>query len=571
VRQEQAYWMKLNTPSICLGRDLVLALTAVLLQLSVQMRLLAEPNVPSGNNFDLQADKPGLIDFFGPKDAGCFAAEVSNSFQGALALDFVSREQDGFPAGFLNASPPPQGWTHTMWTRDSGAFMRELVFWGYYEHACQVAACLMNFAGTNAAGFIAFPRYFAPARVHESGTEMDGHAGIIIAMVSLWQRLPPNDPFRARLYDFLNRPSSPVRYLDYLLQRNPLIPGSGEFGGGGPKGLYDNVVQNNMCALALLSAAEMEDAAGNGAEAKQWRQDANLIFQNMEKFLVDNDGGWIWCIDPKSLRPDPEVLKKAINVGFGGLNGVACVTADVLGFQPELWNKDILSHSRRTFDDLYNVPLRKTEFRKYGIWSQFDLIHDGLLTSPSYGQGYAIQTMLLFDDLAMADHALHFLTQATFQARGVTFDHGRLSPYYFYERLYSPDAEGKIELTAGCGPLNLVNVAEPLKVARLIVGVDDTSRDEVRVFPRLPASWTGYEAKNWPIRANHGVVRADLSYKVKNGQSIFYMRVMHGESIPALAVRLPGANGPIWKRQSDVKEISVESSFEQRELRSSSH
>jgi hypothetical protein len=256
-------------------------------------------------------------------------------------------------------------------------------------------------------------------------------------------------------------------------------------------------------------------------------------------------------------------LEKPINVGFGGLNGVVCMNSDVLGFEPESWNHQIVAHSEKTFTQLYQVPSRKEQFDKYGFWSQFDLIHDGMLTSPSYGQGYAIQTMLLMDKLGMAGHALDFLAESTFQAPDVVFPHGRLSPYYFYERLYSPDAVGKAELSSGCGPLNLVNVAEPLKAARLIAGVDDTSPGEVRIIPRLPPAWSGYEAKNWPIRTPTGIVRADLSFKTTDGTNIFQLRLQPGQEIPALAVRLPTANGIVWKRQTNVKEINVGSNVKQ--------
>jgi hypothetical protein len=550
---------------MCFGRKILIGvgLAGLLLRLSGPTPLCAASESTPPVTFNLQVDQPGNIEFFGSKSAAYFTEEVSNSFQGALALDFISHQQAAFPPGFLNASPPPQGWSGTMWTRDSGTFMRELVFWGYYQHACQVVECLMDFVATNKEGYIAFPRYFAPAHGRESGTEMDGHAAIIIAMVSLWQRLPPADPFRERLYDFLHQPSSPVRFLHYLLEHKPLIPGTGEFGEGGPTGLCDNVVQNNLCALALLSAAEMEDAAGDRATAGLWRKDAKIIFRHMQKYLVNNNGSWIWCTDPKTLKPDQAVLRKPVNIGFGGLNGVTCMTADVLGFEPQAWNQKLLAHSEKTFDELYNVPLRREQFEKYGIWSQFDVIHDGLLTSPSYGQGYAIQTMLLTDKLAMADHALDFLAQATFKAPDVSFPRGRLSPYYFYERLYSPDAEGKIELTSGCGPLNLVNVTEPLKVARLIVGVDDTSLSQVQIIPRLPPSWNGYKATNWPIRTSLGMVRADLSFETKDGKAIFNLRLRQGQNIPALAVRMPEANGTVWKHKTNVQEITIESDFEQ--------
>lgn len=505
--------------------------------------------------FDLQADRPGTLEFFGSDTATSFSKEVNESLQGVFRYNYVSTPGGKFPVGFLQASPIPQGWSGTMWTRDGGTFLRELVAWGYYEHACQTAQCLMDFVGTNHAGFIAFPRYFAPGMVHESGTELDGNAAIIIAMVALWQRLPADDPFRARLYEFLHWPSSPLRGLDYQLQRSPLIPGTGEFAGGNPKDPYCNVVQNNLCALAFLSAARMEQAAGDRATARQWRKDAKTLFHNIGKYLVAGDGSWIWCIDP-DLQYDPAILNKAVNVGFGGLNGVVCMSADVEGFDPKTWEwQGAVVHGEKTFEKLYAFPLRKELFDKYGEWTQFNLIHQGNQTGPSYGQGYALQTMLLLDKMDMAGHGLDFLAHATYDCKDVTFERGRLNPYYFFERLYAPGVKG----TAGCGPLNLVNVTEPLKVARLILGVDDTSADEVKIIPRLPPSWTGYRAENWPIRTSRGMARADISYERTNDAIHFILQVKQGGPIPKLAVRLPEKNGNVWQRQDNVMVFKYDS------------
>jgi hypothetical protein len=521
-----------------------------------------EPFIPVSrqtNSFDLQSDEPGQIIFLGSETADLFSREIQESLNGILERNYVSDEENGFPAGFLRASPAAQPWGGTMWTRDGGTFLRELVAWGYYKHACLAAQCLMNLVGTNGEGFISFPRYFGPTNVRSSGTEMDGHAAIIIGIVSLWQRLPAVDPFRSDLFDFLHRNSSPVRYLHHELEHQPLIAGSGEFGGGGPKGLYDNVVQNNLCALALLASAEMEEQAGDRDTAKLWRKDAKTIFRNMERYLVAKDGSWVWCIDPKTLKPDPAVLQKPVNVGFGGLNGVLSMSADVLGFIPRDWQlPEIIDHSQKTFDTLYAFPLREEQFRKYGFWPQFNLIHNGQLSSPSYGQGYALQTMLLLDHLEMAEHGLEFLAHATYESKGIVFSHGRLSPYYFYERLYSPDALGKGELSEGCGPLNLVNVTEPLKVARLLAGVDDTSRKEVRIIPRLPSSWSEYRMKNWPIRTSSGIARMDLLFERKGGRNTLQLRTKDGAKIPALSVRLSSKGHMIWKRQTEVTKAEFE-------------
>jgi hypothetical protein len=521
----------------------------------------------SGNvtSFDLQADTPGTVEFEGSDSAVLFSKEVAESFQGVLDRDYVSHPDGKFPLGFVNASPSGQPWYGTMWTRDAGTFMRELVFWGYDEHACQVAQCIMDFVGTNNEGFVAFPRYFDPQQQgRQSGSEMDGQAATIIAMVELWEHLPAQDPFRARLYQFLHQSSSPVRGMDYFLGDSPLVPGSGEFGGG--KGHEDyNVVQNNLCALAFLSAANMEDEAGDHATAKKWRKDGKIVFRNIGKYLVNARGSWIWGIDLKTLKPNHTDTDSAANSGGGGLNGVVCMSADVLGFNPATWPwQGALVNGRKTFDELYSFPLRKEEFEKYGIWPQMNFTHKGLLTSPSYGQGYALQDMLLFEKLDMAGHGLDFLAQDTYKSPHMIFSlnqyhYDRLSPYYFYERMYSPDALGKIELTAGCGPLNLVNVAEPLKVARLIAGVDDTSLNQVRIIPRLPPEWSGYHMEDWPICTSRGMVRADISFVRTNGMITFVLKVKDGGAIPKLAVRLPGKNETVWKYQNNVEKFEVNS------------
>jgi hypothetical protein len=524
--------------------------------------LRAEPSAPPKPPvvFNLSADQPGKLAFFGSDTADLFTKEVNESFKGVLALDYVSKPDGKFPLGFLNASPPSQPWYGTMWTRDAGTFMRELVFWGYYEHACQVAQCVMDYVGTNSDGFIAFPRFIDPQQGRLSGSEMDGQAATIIAMVALWQRLPAENPFRARLYNFLHQDSSPVRGIHYLLEHGPLVPGSGEFGGG--KGHDDySIIQNYLCALALLSAANMEAEVGDHATAKDWRKDAATLFQNIGKYLVNEKGSWIWGIETNTLKPNKTDMDSAANSGGGGLNGVICMSADVLGFDQSTWPwKGAVSHGENTFDELYAFPPRKEHFDKYGMWAQMNYTHKGLLTSPSYGQGYALQDMLLLDKLAMAGHGLNFLAQTTYKSPHMIYSLGkdhyeRLSPYYFYERLYSPDALGKMELTAGCGPLNLVNVSEPLKVARLIAGVDDTSLKEVRIIPRLPPSWSGYRLENWPILTSHGMVRADISCEKTNGVVNFAFEVKQGGLIPKLAVRLPGENDTVWKHQKNVSEL----------------
>lgn len=504
----------------------------------------------------LQDDLPVSLRFFGSPVADLFTRELDESFRGVLEKNFVATAGNGFPAGFVNASLPGFPWAGTMWSRDGGTYMRELVMRGYYQHASLLAECLINLVEKNENGFYSFPEYFKGSQPG-SGAELDGTASIVIGMVLLWERLPSESPVRAEIQSFLFQNASPLDGIQFTLRTAPLVAGSGEFGCGlGVAGSCYNVVQNALVRLALLAAARMADESGDKPRADGYRSLAVRLTGAMEKYLVDEDGAWIWCIDPKTMKPDPLVLNAKGNKGIGSINGVASMYADVLGLQPleSSW-KAGARHSEKTFLRLYDTPLRKTEFDRYGIWTQFDLLAGGLLSSPSYGQGYAIQTMLLFDNMTMADKALQWLANATYQPVPEYKLH-RDSPYYFYERTYSPDAVGKIPLEEGCGALNLVNVSEPLKVSRLMLGVDDLSLPTVEIIPRLPPGWEGVEAHNWPIRTSAGIVRASIFYRKNGSGAEFKLTLDSGGQIDDLKIRMPSKDGFVWQEKEHASTVS---------------
>lgn len=495
----------------------------------------------------LAEDQPVTLRFFGSPTADLFTKELDQSFQGVLKNSFYDRARDGYPAGFISASLPGFPWAGTMWSRDGGTFMRELVMRGYYQHASLLAECLMHLVEKDRNGFYSFPEYFRGSQPG-AGAELDGTSSIVIGMVLLWERLPHADPVRNDLQAFLFGEASPLNGMQFALQSKPLVAGSGEFGCGlNNPGLCYNVVQNDLVRLAFLAAANMAEQIGDTPRATAYSQSAARLGEGMQRYLVAADGAWIWCVDQKSMKPDPRILNSPGNKGIGSINGVASMYADVLGLQPlqSAWIPEF-AHSQKTFQNLYNTPLRKSEFDRYGIWTQFDLLAGGYLSSPSYGQGYAIQTMLLVDNMEMAGRALSWLVNATYKPVPEYKLH-RDKPYYFYERTYSPDAVGKIPLAEGCGALNLVNVSEPLKVSRLMLGVDDHSLQQVEILPRIPPGWTGVEARNWPIRTRNGVVRANILYRKIDGGADFTLKLLPGQHIDDLRIRMPVKNGFVWR------------------------
>ncbi|HEX5284219.1 MAG TPA: hypothetical protein VFW30_08875 [Bryocella sp.] len=488
------------------------------------------------------------LSFSGSSSAVLFTKEIEASFHGVLDKDFVPVATNSQPAGFVNASPAGQPWNGTMWTRDAGTYLRELTMWGDYKDATLLAHCLIQLVDRNKDGFYSYPRFFRGNK-KSSGTELDGSSAIVIGLVLLWEHLPADSLARHEIQSFLLGDTSPVAYFRYLLSKQPLLSGTGEFGCGMQvPGNCDNLVQNNLVRLALIAVSRMENALRLTEQSSQDGLLATKLRDSMEKYLIASDGSWLWAVDPNTLKPDPRVLMAKVNLGFGGMNGVAAMSSDVLGLEPSVIEPDIIQHSEKTFEKIYEEPKRKQQFDRYGIWTQFDALGGGALTSPSYGQGYALQTMLLTDHLQMADKALGWLAEATYRPIP-EYQLTRSSPYFFYERYYSPLAVGKVTLAAGCGALNLVNVAEPLKVARLVLGVDDSDPALTVLLPRLPPGWEKMEAHHWPILTPHGVVRADISFTKLGAGAIFHLTTHREGELARLRVRMPSATGYVWRER----------------------
>jgi hypothetical protein len=500
----------------------------------------------------------GRLIFFGSQAAQDFTREIDESLQGVLHHNMVLDPVDS-NVGFVSASIDGRPWTGTMWTRDAGVFLRELVQWGYLDEACLLAKALMHLVRPNLEGYATFPVYFKIGQPG-SGSELDGTGAIIIGLVLLWQRLNSKNLTRKTIEDFLTNPQSPIKYIFNRLKNHPLIPGSGEFGGG--SNIVDefyNSVQNNLVRLALLMAERMFRAMGDLSSASECVKYSRLILENMNRYLRNADGTWIWAIEPGSLTQDPEVINHPVNQGFGGMNGILSMSADVFGFLPEDFDSQVVEASRSTFGKFFAFPKRKAMFEKYGIWTQFDRYLNGYFTGPSYGQGYAAQSMLLLDRLDLAGKAVDFLAEVTHHPLPKNYL-DRDSEYFFYERLYLPELlenpatineDGNFfdgeKFDQGCGALNLVCVAEPLKIARMIAGVDDHDPEQIRIIPRLPAGWNGYQAENWPTWTDSGLAHVNIRCERTTGGFEMEVEQKDGPTIKELQVRLPSEKGWNWK------------------------
>ena len=500
--------------------------------------------------------RPGRLRFSGSYDAELFTREIQESGEGVLVYSMQYGGPEGVD-GFVLSAEDSRAVGATMWSRDAGTFLRELANYGYLEHARRMLKANLELVEKNEQGYYAVPTYFWPGK-KQAGSEVDGTAAMLIGMVDLWYRLEPQDGMRKRIQEFVFQPASPLYLFEKQLNEQELIPGSGEFGAGNELDTsvcVHNVVQNQLVFLAFRIAARLARHLGEDTTAQHFERLATRLEENILRYFVGEDGCWMWCIASDTKKEVPEIRDAITNVGFGGINGVACMYSDVFGLTAfREWKGAEVC--RKTFFKLHDAPVRKYTFDKYGMWIQFEKDHEGLLTSASYGQGYAIQTMLLMEEQALADKALAYLATATCY-KPAFYHLTRRSDFYFYERYYSPEALGVTPIEEGCGALNVVNVAEPMKVARMVMGLDNVT-DTLCLVPRLPEVWTKAVAEDWPVVTRDGVVRADITYTVVDGALNVAISVRDGGVIPEMQISVPDASG---QRQlhcfADVRELSV--------------
>lgn len=448
---------------------------------------------------------PGSISFGGSAQAELFTKIVSESLQGVLHHNYVT---EGDLAGFIHSSIQGRPWDGTMWTRDAGTILRELVCFGYFGHAALTARYLIAHCGLNEKGYHTFPMYFLPGKV-EAGDELDGTFSILIGFSLLYPVLKTMDTavaqdMAAQILQFLVSARSPLRFVVETVKETGLLAGTGEFGGGmGAGGKWINSVQNALAIYTLRSCAQVLEKTPDLAQA--CRETANMLEDLLHRYLV-KDGKFIWCVSERDLQPDAAVLNTVENKGFAGINGIGAMSCDGQVPVPE-W---IMQTAENTYTELLEHPVRKEQFEKYGIYTQFDLLFGGFLSSPSYGQGYALQLALLLGRTGDAARLLNYLVKATVNPpEGYTLT--RTNPYWTYERFLTPDyfAQPLEKQTSGegCGALNVVNVAEPLKAARLLAGVE--------YKPSAPKWIEGINRvtlEHWPMLENGELKLIDREY-----------------------------------------------------------
>ena len=454
------------------------------------------------------------LNFFGNELAEKFSQIVNTSFNDMERFLLVRDKNDPL-YGYCYQALPGFGGRNSMWCRDMGTLIRELALYGHLDSACALSSCLMDRVGLNEDGYYTFPRFFTQTEYGKSGDELDGTGAIVIGLILLWERLSDDCPTRRKIRDFLECKASPIRWILSKLKDKKLIEGTGEFGSGYTiESPSCNAVQNNLVRLSLIGGADFFAAIGEKTLSDECRKASEIIEENICRYLI-KDGKLVWCVDPETLEPDPEIIGAEINRGTTFINGVYVMSEDILGLGFTKEDTPLYRAGEQTFDDLMERPLRKALFEKYGMYQQFDDFWKGF-TGPAYGHGYAMQFAALTGRRDLLNRLLGYFVDYTINPDPVPNKLVRESPYWIYERYYVPEALdfGTVP-EASCGPLTIVCVTEILKVARLIAGIDHVTGE---IKPTLPEGWNGFSAKGFPMLKDGKTVMCDIEYRVDGGK-----------------------------------------------------
>src|SRR5581483_12472419 len=100
-----------------LAFESIMRTPSLFLMLSASVCAAAASSSAAGATGSAEAGRShATVTFSGNSDAELYTREVAESLQGVLQYNYVS-EGSTYPVGFVRASPDPQPWHKTFWTR----------------------------------------------------------------------------------------------------------------------------------------------------------------------------------------------------------------------------------------------------------------------------------------------------------------------------------------------------------------------------------------------------------------------------------------------------------------------
>lgn len=412
-----------------------------------------------------------------------------------------------------------QSYNTQIWTRDVGRLLTELINLGEFERpilaAQQMFKCLyLPFCHEvpphwkRVANLMSDPNR---VRRDQDGTENDGHASIMMFLYTLWAKGGVDD-------DWIRENHKPLKdAADYILWEiaHPEESGfnrvlysyseasSQDYGGFD---LYSNLIS----AAALVGFARMFRAIGEESYAGELEQASALIRKGVDEvFLCDTpDHGKVYT-DTTEDCWTYEYKRFCEALMFADLYGY-----DIARDAPE--RREILVRTFMRQKEEYYEPFSGRQM--------------------GYGQGYLNNAALMLDRFDELTECMN--------ATAAECWNGHEYNYIVPEGVIL-HGSGKYWFR-NCDLGNGVQQAEIVKAARLMTGIDDFDMKRgVRLVPRLPLTWSGLSAENYPAHTEDGVKYISFRYErcdapkegmicASDGKTTYYASVQSDAKIESL-------------------------------------
>jgi len=397
-------------------------------------------------------------------------------------------------------------------TRDLGRSLMELTALGFTNEAqrcadyCLQMSRLWSDPSNAINGQILPPHWGGSANRLQSSSafDNDGHGLTAMFIYQLWQRLPNRDEWlRARWPDVkaagdwilwqFEHPELSGATNDILFTTSEAASTPG-----------NSIYADYTCMNALRALAEMAYSINEAGAVVKWRTQAGKMRSAMAREYIAKDKkyGNTWTLNHAGWPNKSSVL------------GPLILLADYEGFAPE--NDD---PQWRPFNQAAYQRLIES-YKPFGFYGQ----------AMGYGQGFAIQSALLLDEMSNATLMLDWAAKEIYDPRVDS---------YIVPEACDIDSTGHYwyrigDLGSG------VQEAEMIKALRLVIGIDDTQPDRLQFFPRMPRDWNSISVSNYPVVFDNSgkITTTRLHYKLVRDKETMKLVLRPDKTLGTATIRM---------------------------------
>ena len=419
----------------------------------------------------------------------------------------------------------------TSWSRDMGRSLRELTDLDYMKESASCADYCFRTEhlwekppAPRIDGQFFPPHWSRIANKPNAAPpfENDGHGLVTLFLYRYWQRLPNrNEWLRSNWADV-------SAAGDWILWEfdHPKISGAidgvlhttGESAAGNGYSVY----ADDICVDALQALAQMADSIGENQSASRWRDRAEKMQKAISARYITSDPkyGRVWTLNSAGWPNQSTVL------------GPLIFLADYQGFAPEDDNPNWRPVNEAAYQRLIYT------YRPFGFYGQ----------AMGYGQGFVTQSALLLDRMHDASQMLDWVAKEIYDPR--------LDSYIVPEGVQIDPTGHFWYRTGDLG--NGVQEAEIIKTLRMVIGVDDTQPNRLRLFPRMPYDWNEMTVKKYPVlfERQGNISTAFIHYKLDRSAGRMKLEVGSDTDLGPVAIRL----GP-FQKQPKASNVQINGQF----------